>query len=300
MSMDRCVNWLVVVTLIEMMIAIGLRVAFSDVLVAARRWQLILRAAVANYLVVPAATVVLLSLYHAKPMVAAGFLILAACPGAPYGPPLTAIAKGSVATSVGLMVILASSSAIVAPLLLSVLLPLVCSEAQVRIDATRLIVTLLLTQILPLCAGLGLRVWRPAVAAKIEALAGLLSKILNLVTVGLILATQYQTFVQIRWAAWAGMLVLLIASLLVGWLLGGRARDDRKAMALTTSLRNVGVSMVIAAASFPGSPALTAVLAYALVELLGSLALALWWGRQPRDCRGSRPPYTEASRKRGS
>ena len=38
--------------------------------------------AIANYVVVPAATVVLLLLFHAQPTVAAGFLILAVCPGA--------------------------------------------------------------------------------------------------------------------------------------------------------------------------------------------------------------------------
>jgi BASS family bile acid:Na+ symporter len=286
MSIDRWVNVLVTITLIEMMVAIGLDVALSDVLAAARQWQVTLRAAAANYLLVPAATIALLVLYQANPMVAAGFLILAACPGAPYGPPFTAIAKGNVATSVGLMVILASSSAVVAPLLLSVLLPLVSGNARLRIDATRLIVTLSVTQLLPLCAGLGLRVWRPGLAARMRSPAGLVSKILNLVTVGFILVTQYHTFLQIRASAFGGMLVLLIASLAAGWLLGGPARDGRQAMALTTSLRNVGISMVIAAGSFPGTPALTAVLAYGVVELLGSLALAWWWGRRARGLQG--------------
>lgn len=281
MTVDRWINVLLTVTLIEMMIAIGLGVVWGDVLSAAKRWQLTLPAVVANYVVVPAVTVALLLTYDAQPMVAAGFLILAACPGAPYGPPFVALSRGNVATSIGLMVILASSSAVVAPVLLGILLPLVCNEEGVKIDALRLAGTLLLTQLLPLCAGLTLRCRRPALAAKLQASATLLSKILNLAAIGLILATQYQTFLHIRPIAFVGMLALLIASLVAGWLLGGRATDERKAMALTTSLRNVGVSMVIAAGSFPGTPALTAVLAYALVELLGSLALALWWGRSP-------------------
>jgi BASS family bile acid:Na+ symporter len=280
-TVDQWINLLVTATLIEMMIAIGLGVASADLVRAAKQWGLILRAVVANYLIVPIATVALLLAYNAQPMVAAGFLILAACPGAPYGPPFTTIAKGNVATSVGLMVILASSSAAAAPLLLGVLLPLTSGDTLVAIDVAQLLITLLLTQLAPLCAGLGLRAWRPVLAARLQTPAILLSKVLNIAAVGLILATQYQTLVQIRPAAFVGMVALLIASLIAGWLLGGRASDERRAMALTTSLRNVGVSMVIAAGSFPGTPALTAVLAYALVELLGSLALALWWGRQP-------------------
>jgi BASS family bile acid:Na+ symporter len=285
-NVDTWINLLVSVTLVEMMIAIGLGVSPSDVVVAAKQWPLMGRAALANYVAVPIAAVVLLLLFHAKPMVAAGFLILAVCPGAPYAPPFTTIAKGDVVAAVGLMVVLASSSAILAPLMLAVLLPLVASDAPVHIDGTRLLGTLLLTQLLPLCAGIGLRAWRPSLAAKLLSPANRLSTILNLTAIAFILTTQIRTFLQIRLAAFGGMFVLLLASLAAGWVMGGATREARKTMALVTSLRNVGVSMVIAAGSFPGTPALTAILAYAVVELLGSLALALWWGRRARGLQG--------------
>ena len=123
MTTDRLINILVTITLIEMMAAIGLGVKFSDLAGVARDWRLVGRAAIANYICVPAATIGLLLLFDSHPMVAAGFLILAVCPGAPYGPPFTGLAKGNVAVSVGLMVILAGSSALLAPVLLQLLLP---------------------------------------------------------------------------------------------------------------------------------------------------------------------------------
>jgi BASS family bile acid:Na+ symporter len=52
-------------------------------------------------------------------------------------------------------------------------------------------------------------------------------------------------------------------------------------MTLTTSLRNVGVGLVIASAAFAGTPAVTATLAYGLFGVVGSLLLALGWARQP-------------------
>src|SRR5207237_627810 len=82
-------------------------------------------ALVASYVCVPAAAIGLLIVFQADPFVAAGFLICAVCPGAPYGPPFTGLAKGNVVVSVGLMVILAASSALAAPALLQALLPLV-------------------------------------------------------------------------------------------------------------------------------------------------------------------------------
>jgi BASS family bile acid:Na+ symporter len=110
------------ITLFEMMVAIGLGVTFGTVLDVARNWRLITRAALANYIVVPATAVGLLLLFDAHPMIAAGFVVAAVCPGAPYGPLFTAIARGDVPVAVGLMVVLAGSSALISPALLYVLL----------------------------------------------------------------------------------------------------------------------------------------------------------------------------------
>ena len=130
MSLDRLINLLVTITLIEMMVLIGLRVTFAELIEIGRSFRLVTRAAVANYLLVPTLAVALLILFEADPMVAAGFLVLAACPGAPFGPPFAGIARANVPEAVGLMVILAGSSAIVSPLLLTALLPSVRHSAE--------------------------------------------------------------------------------------------------------------------------------------------------------------------------
>src|SRR5262245_23042093 len=103
MSLDQFINLVVTLTLIEMMVTVGLGVPLVDLVGVVRNGRLVARALLANYVLVPAATVGLLFLFDAQPMVSAGFLILAVCPGAPYGPPFTAIAKGNVAVAIGLM-----------------------------------------------------------------------------------------------------------------------------------------------------------------------------------------------------
>ena len=81
------------------------------------------------------------------------------------------------------------------------------------------------------------------------------------------------------------MLLLLAASLVIGWLAGGSGRDNRKTMALTTSLRNVGVGLVIVTGNFAGTPAVSAALAYGIVEVFGSLLVALCWSRPDKTAR---------------
>ncbi|MGA7487161.1 MAG: bile acid:sodium symporter [Xanthobacteraceae bacterium] len=290
MSVDRLTNILVTITLVEMMVLIGLRAAFAELIRTARNWRLVARAVAANYLFVPAIAVALLILFEAAPMVAAGFLILAVCPGAPYGPPLAGIARANATAAVGLMVILAGSSAIVSPALLYLLLPPVSGGEAPRIDLMGMLAALLSAQLLPLLLGLLVKHWRPQLADRLLRPFELISKVLNLSVAALILATQFPMLTEIRIKGFVGMLLLLVASLVIGWLAGGPGRDSRRTMALTTSLRNVGVGLVIATGNFAGTPAVSAALAYGILEVLGSLLVALWWGKSDVSASRSSSP----------
>jgi len=254
-------------------------VTFAEIARTLADWQLVARAAVANFLLVPALAVALLVAFGAAPIVAAGFLVLAVCPGAPFGPPFAGIARANVAEAVGLMVLLAGSSAVVSPLLLNALLPWLGGGTAARIDVLAMVGALLLTQLLPLLLGLVVRHRWGNIAERLTNPFELVSKMLNLSVLVLILATQYRTLADIRLPAFAGMLILLCGSLVIGWFAGAAKTESRRTMALTTALRNVGVGLVIVTGNFPGTPAVTAALSYGIVEVLGSLLLALWWRR---------------------
>src|SRR5262249_31188148 len=83
----------------------------------------------------------------------------------------------------------------------------------------------------------------------------------------------------IPFRAYVGMTALVLAGVVAGWLLGGPASGNRTALVMATSVRNVGVALVIAAASFPGTPAVTAATAFALFQTLAMALVALAWGR---------------------
>jgi bile acid:Na+ symporter, BASS family len=175
---------------------------------------------------------------------------------------------------------LAGSSAILSPVLLQVLLPWVSGGEAPRIDLIGMVGALLVTQLLPLLLGLMTRHWRPELAQRLLRPFELVSKILSLSVAGLILATQFHMLAEIRIRGFVGMLILLAASLAIGWLAGGSGGDSRRTMALTTALRNVGVGLVIVTGNFAGTPAVSAALAYGIVEVFGTLLVAFWWGRR--------------------
>ena len=281
MTIDQIITALATITLVQMMFTIGLSANVRQVLSVARDWRLVTKAALANYVLFPAAAVLLLLWFRPNPLVAVGFLIAAVCPGAPFGPPFTALAKGNTAFAVGLMVLLAASSALLAPALLLLLLPIVSAGQDLRLNPGPLLGALFGGQLVPLAIGLAVRALRPTAAGRLRRPCGVLSTLLNVLTFGLILVVQFPALVRIRPTGYLGMLALVAAGLLFGWLLGGPGRGNRTALAMVTSVRNLGVAIVIASASFAGTPAVTATTAFGLFQTVVIATVALAWGHAP-------------------
>lgn len=279
MAIHHIINLLVTITLLEMMATIGLGVTLPQVAGVAKDASLLIRAAIANYILVPLAALALLMLFHAHPMVAAGFLIAAICPGAPYGPPFTAMAKGNVTVSVGLMVILAGTSALLSPILLHFMLPLVAGNATLNVDVVKIVKTLLFVQFIPLCVGLAVKEKRPGLADKLVGPAKKLSTVMNLAVFAFILYAQWRTLADISAKGFLGMFLLVVATVIAGRVLGGTDVPTRRAMTASTAVRNVGVSLVIATGSFPGTSAVTASLAYAVFQTLLLALFVMAWGK---------------------
>ena len=284
MTVNQFVDLLAPLSLIEMMVTLGLGVKALEVLKIGKQGGLVFRALLANYVLVPAAALGLLLLFHASPIVAAGFLVVTVCPGAPYAPPFTAMAKGQVNVAVGLMVLLAASSAVVAPLLLGFLLPIIAGETTVKINVLKMIVTLLGAQLLPLGLGIWIRNSYPAFAEKLEKPARALSLALNLVLLTLIIVAQFQTLAEIHATGYFGMLCMVFATLVAGRVVTRRGEESiTRSMVLTTSVRNVGVGLVIATTSFPGTAAVTSATAYAIFQTVIIALVAFAWGRHTPD-----------------
>ena len=157
------------------------------------------------------------------------------------------------------MVLLAGFSVVLSPLLLDVLLGWVAPGNDLRIDYLAILLTLLLTQMLPLAIGLAIHNRASALAQKLANPSRAIGNVLLLGLIGAILFAQYETLAAIRLRAWLGMSALLAASLGIGWFCGGLDLAKQKSMSLTTGTRNMAVGLVIAGGSLAGTPAVTAV-----------------------------------------
>jgi BASS family bile acid:Na+ symporter len=279
MGIDALVKILNFVALVAVMLSLGMKVHPAEVLAAARQLRLMLLAILANFVLVPAITVALLRVFQAPPEASIGFLILAVCPGAPVAPLFTSLARGDASLATGLMVVLAALSAPAAPALLSMLAAWVAPQSTVVFNYGGIAVTLLVTQLLPLGVGLAAHFWIPKITGRIAGPVSAIANLLLIIVVVLIVATQFHTLEAFRLRGWIGMLLLLAASLATGWICGGTSGNVRRTFAATTGPRNAAVGLVIVSTNLADTPAMTAVVAYALVSIFGTLAWALLAGR---------------------
>jgi hypothetical protein len=77
-------------------ITAGLKVRIDEIIGAITRTRLMSLGLIASFVLVPLVTVLLLHVFHAPPLVAAAFLIVSVCAGAPFSVPGTTIARGDV------------------------------------------------------------------------------------------------------------------------------------------------------------------------------------------------------------
>lgn len=281
MTIDQFITLLAALTSIGMMVTLGLKVKASDIFEVGKRPDLLFRVLVANYILVPGAAFGLLLLCRASPMVAAGFVVVAVCPGAFYALPFTPMTKSNVTVPFGLIVLLAASSALLAPFLLALLLPLIAGKMAMAVNVFKMMAILLGVQVLPLLLGFWIRHRYAALAARLKRPASIFDIGLNLVLLTVIIVVQFHTLANIEERGFIGLLCLVLATLVVGKLVVKHSRGAAaRAMLLGISVRNVGISLVIASGSLPGTAAISSVTAYGICQTILITLFAFSWGRR--------------------
>jgi BASS family bile acid:Na+ symporter len=77
--------------------------------------------------------------------------------------------------------------------------------------------------------------------------------------------------------------LLILGSWIVGWLMGGPEVRNRKVLAISSSMRNVGICLPIASSYFAGSDVALPVLAFSGFMIPMNMVFALILGRAFRD-----------------
>jgi BASS family bile acid:Na+ symporter len=265
------VKYTVMSSVVLLMLGVGFNTDFRDVIKVGRQVRLLARGLLANFVIVPVLMYLSILWLPISPDVKIGIMLMAAAPVAPMAPPFVGMAKGDLPYSVGLMVIVALLSVPLTPLLLSLSLPK--SEEGLVLNPWQIIQTLMFVQLIPIGAAMGVRQARPLLADRLLKFVPTIGQVGLLIGVGLLLAAQAKQIHAIEPTAYLVLAALVAGSLFVGdWMMVGETAERRRALAVSTAIRNIPLAFLIANESFPGTPVAPVTLVFAVFTMVLSVA----------------------------
>jgi BASS family bile acid:Na+ symporter len=267
-----------IVTLVSLMLSAGLEINREHLMAALKDYGLLARALLANFVLVPLFGVILARLFQLDTYVAVGFLLMAIAPGVPFL--VRAAARkpgGSLGFATELAFILPALSIVTIPLTARFVFP---PDVQAHVPFVQLMVTLVGFQLVPLLLGLLIADRAPTIAAKLQRPLLLLfavAVVVLLVALGPALLKAVAAVYGSRGIL--AMLVIVLLSVVTGWILGGPKDEYRRTLSIATALRNIGTCAVIATASFPDTLVAPTVLTYFLVQFVVSVIFRAYFQR---------------------
>jgi BASS family bile acid:Na+ symporter len=246
------------------MLAMGFSLTVESIITPLKNIKLVLLALVVNFVAVPFVAWGIGELIGLDKDIFTGLIIMATAAGAPFLPKLAGAAKGNIAFSVGLMVLLMVTTIIYMPIVLPLLL------SGVTINPWDIAKSLIVLMLLPLAIGLFMKARWSSIADGLQPhMAQASSVALLFLLVGGIIIEWSDIVGLIGTGGFIALILFFVISLVIGYFTGGSDPQMRSVMGLGTAQRNVSAAMVVGVQNFSGSPAvISTIIVGALVGLV--------------------------------
>jgi BASS family bile acid:Na+ symporter len=259
------------------MLGAGLQVNLQHVAATLRNYNLLLKALIANFVLVPVFAWLLISGFHVQEEVSIGILLMAMSPGVPFLVNSAGRKQGgSLAFVLVIAFLFSALSVLTIPITAALLLP-----HDLNVPAVKFLTTLLGFQLLPLIVG---AVIGPRLSEKTEdAAIRILHVLFLLATLALVVLVGPKLISSVASVYGFGQLAIIAAiglfALAVGWLLGGPDRTYRRTLSIGTLMRNIGLCALIGTSDFADTLVVPAVISYFVITFILSLPLRFYYKR---------------------
>lgn len=270
MALDAIVGVSVLVFVLSSMLSMGFSLTVPQIITPLRHVRLVLIALAVNFIAVPLLAYLIDLVLSLDESLFIGLILIATAAGAPFLPKLAGVAKGDIAFSVGLMVLLMVVTVVYMPIALPLMLE------GVEINAWEIASSLIFLMILPLAIGLFFK-WRyEGVADTLGPLLGQVSSVaIALLVVAGVIANWSSIVGLIGTRGIVAAVVLIIGGLVIGYVSGGSQPGVRSVLGLGTGQRNLSAALVVAAQNFSDDPDVLAfIIAAALIGLVMLMVIA--------------------------
>jgi predicted Na+-dependent transporter len=260
--LSTLVNLAVVVFAVSSMLSVGLAYSFRQVVSPLRNAHAVIRALIANFILVPIFVFAVLAILPLDEPLKVGLLLIACAAGAPFLVKLVKAADGDVALGTSLLMLLLVVTIIYMPFIVPLMLP------EAKVSAASIAKPLFWTMLLPLLVGHFLEVKFRVLAKRFQPV---IAKVSNVALVVLLVTTFFANLHEIigmfgRGAILSAILVVG-GSYVIGYLLGSAVRGTRGLLGLGTGQRNIAAATVVATQGFEDPDILIMVVVTSLVTM---------------------------------
>lgn len=261
------------VSVAALIFAIGLSATLDDVAYIWRRPALLARSLIAMYVVIPLVAVLMARTLDLPPRTEAALVVLAICAGAPLLPKKLLKLGGDPTYIFSLVVATSLLAVATVPLGIQILSEYIPADATTTPgDVASTIVRAFL---LPLAAGMLLRMINPGIADRLsDRLLQLASASLGICAIALLVAA-FPKVADVGLPSLLAFGVFTLAALLTGHWLGGPEPAGRTSLAVACATRHLGLALLVAATA-QGPNTLGMVAAYLLGSTIVSIPYIMW------------------------
>ncbi|HEX7271415.1 MAG TPA: hypothetical protein VF420_04600 [Casimicrobiaceae bacterium] len=267
-------NALAAGTVFTVMFSVGLGVALAELGLVWRRPGLMLRGLFSVLVAVPALALVIARLFDFPRFVEIGVILMAISPGAPVALRRSLGAGGHRAFAPSLQICVALLAVVSMPLSIAALNQLYAGRAS--ITSWSVAKQVFVAQLLPLALGMAARRLQPSLAERLGPVLAKAGNVLLVLLVVAILVDVWQVTMDAGVRVWPAIVLMTVAALAIGHLLGGPDPATRTAVAISSALRNPGLALLVATLNAAPPTITGVVLAYVLVSALLVVPYIVW------------------------
>lgn len=236
--------------IIASMLGVGLKVRGEEILSALRSKDLMTKALLANFIIIPAFGILCARIIPMKPEIAMTLVMLACAPGGLSALQFLTKAKDEEALSYvgGIVIVMSLLAIFISPAMMALALP---QEMSLTTPYARAFLFLLIFLLAPLLLGVIVNQKARTIAPKLAKIIALIGTLAFVVVIVMTLRMTKEAKATVgKWGI-LGMLVFILFAMFVGWLLGGPRKETRPLLATASSMRFVALGLAISMRSFP-------------------------------------------------
>jgi len=268
----------VLVFIVTSMLGMGFSLTVPQIIAPLKNTRLLVLSLVANFVVVPILVLLIVRFLPLSEGLQIGLILVGLAAGAPFLPKLVQVAKGNMAFTAGLMVLLM----VVTVVYLPIVLPFVLKGVQ--ISPWEIAKSLILLMLIPLAIALFIRArYQEAAIGLIPTMTMATNLSLVVLFIGYFVAYFSEIIGVVGTGGILAAIILIIGAAVVGFLMGGKSMDTKKVLALGTGQRNLAAAFAVATSNFAANPeVLVEIMVVSLIGLAILMVIAGQLGRSKK------------------